>query len=96
LLLNDHTGDFWNVWVDQKPESVLRCNDIMQGVFVPAGRHTIEFRYQPPQTMLRVSLAAFALGILLGGYVLVAHFLRRPQAPARPADNSIQANPKAA
>jgi hypothetical protein len=96
LLLNDHTGDFWNVWVDQKPGSVLRCNDIMQGVFVPPGRHTIEFRYQPPQTMLRVSLSAFALGILLGGYVFVAHFVRRPQAPSPAAGNPSQTNPKGA
>jgi len=96
LLLNNHTGDSWNVWVDQKPGTVLRCNDIMQGVFVPAGRHTIEFRYQPPQTMLRVSLSAFALGILLGGYVLVARFLRRPQAPAPAAGKPSQTNPKGA
>jgi hypothetical protein len=96
LLLNDRTGDFWNVWVDQKPGSVLRCNDIMQGVFVPPGRHTIEFRYQPTQTMLRVSLSAFAVGILLGGYVFATHLLRRPQAPVPAAGNASQVKQKAA
>jgi uncharacterized membrane protein YfhO len=80
LLLNDHTGDYWNVWLDQKPAAMLRCNYIMQGVFVPPGRHTIEFRYQPPQKMLYTSLAAFAVGMVLGGYAFVAHFIRRPQA----------------
>ena len=82
LLLNDHTADFWNAWVDQKLTPVLRCNYIMQGIFVAPGRHTIEFRYQPPQTMLRVSLSAFALGILLAGYVVAARFVRRPPAPS--------------
>jgi hypothetical protein len=96
LLLNDHTGDSWYVWVDQTPGTVLRCNDIMQGVFVPPGRHTIEFRYQPPQSMLRVSLSAFALGILLGGYVLAARFAGRPQAPAPAVGNPSPVKPKGA
>jgi hypothetical protein len=96
LLLNDHTDSSWNVWVDQKPGAVLRCNDIMQGVFVPAGHHTIEFKYQPPQGMLRVSLGAFVLGILLGGYVCVTRFVRRPQAPSPVAANPSRTNPKRA
>jgi len=96
LLLNDRTGDYWNVWIDQKPGTVLRCNYIMQGVFVPLGRHTIEFRYQPPQKLLYTSLAAFALGIMLGGYVFVAHFIRRPQAPPPLAGQPVKPNAKAA
>jgi hypothetical protein len=87
LLLNDRTGDFWNVWVDQKPGSVLRCNYIMRGVFVPAGHHIVEFRYQPPLKLLFVSLAAFGLGILLAGVVIVTHFTRQPEtSPAAPGD----------
>jgi hypothetical protein len=96
LLLNDRTGDFWNVWVDQKRGTMLRCNDIMQGVFVPPGRHTIEFRYQPPQAMICVSVTAFALGIVLGGYAWLANILRRPQAPLPAARKQSQANSKAA
>jgi len=87
LLLNDHTGDYWNVWLDQKPAATLRCNYIMQGVFVPAGRHTIEFRYQPPTKMVYISVAAFTLGILLGGFVFLAHIAGQPQAPAPAAGN---------
>jgi hypothetical protein len=82
LLLNNHVGDYWNVWLDKKPGAMLRCNYIMQGVFVPPGRHTIEFRYEPPRKMLYTSLAAFALGILLGGYAFAAHFIRRAEAPS--------------
>jgi hypothetical protein len=96
LLLNDHTGDFWNVWIDDKPGTVLRCNYIMQGVMVPAGRHTIQFRYQPPLKMLCASLSAFALGILLGGYAFGAHLLRRQKAPPPAAGKSGQPASKAA
>jgi hypothetical protein len=81
LLLNDRTGDFWNVWVDQKPGSVLRCNYIMRGVFVPTGHHIIEFRYRPPLKQLFISLTAFGLGILLLGFVIVRHFTRKPETP---------------
>jgi hypothetical protein len=84
LLLNDHVGDFWNVWVDQKPAAMLRCNYIMRGVFVPAGRHTVEFRYQPPLQRLFISLTAFGLGILLAGYVIVTGCRREPEATAAP------------
>ncbi|HZM01826.1 MAG TPA: hypothetical protein VFC44_02285, partial [Candidatus Saccharimonadales bacterium] len=81
LLLNDHTGDYWNVWVDGKPGTVLRCNYIMRGVFVPAGQHTIEFRFQPPLNWLYVSISAFAIGILLTGYVI---FISRKGEPVAP------------
>jgi hypothetical protein len=87
LLLNDKTGEFWNVSVDQKPGSVLRCNYIMRGVFVPPGHHRIEFRYQPPLKLLFISLTAFGLGILLAGVVIVTHFRRKPETPpASPAN----------
>lgn len=81
LLLNDRTGDYWNVWVDQKPAGVLRCNFIMRGVFVPPGHHTIEFRYQPPLKLFYVSLATFGLGILLAGFVIVTNCKRKPEPP---------------
>jgi hypothetical protein len=87
LLLNDRTGDYWNVWVDQKPASVLRCNYIMRGVFVPPGRHTIEFRFQAPLQWLYVSVSAFAIGILLVGYVVITRFVRPPELAAAPGQS---------
>jgi hypothetical protein len=90
LLLNDRTGDFWNVWVDKMPGSVLRCNDIMRGVFVPAGHHIVEFRYQPPLKLLFVSLTAFGLGILLAGVVIVTRFTRQPETPTASPGNATE------
>jgi hypothetical protein len=84
LLLNDRTGDSWNVLVDQKPAPFLRCNHIMQGTFVPAGHHTIEFRYQPSLKLLFISLSAFGLGILLAGYVIFTNFKREPEPSPAP------------
>ncbi len=75
LLLNDRTGDYWEVTVDGQPAPFLRCNYIMQGTFVPPGHHKVEFRYRP---LLAVSLTAFAFGLALAGYVTVTNFRRKP------------------
>jgi hypothetical protein len=77
LLLNDRTGDYWGVWVDGKPAPILRCNYIMRGVYLPAGPHTVEFRFQAPLQWLYVSSAMFGVGILLAGCAAVARFRRR-------------------
>jgi hypothetical protein len=79
LLLNDRTGEYWKVWVDGNPSPVLRCNYIMRGVFLPAGRHTIEFRFQAPLQWLYVSLAAYIIGLGLVGYVIVSRFKGPPE-----------------
>jgi hypothetical protein len=79
LLLNDRIAASWKAWVDKKPVPVLRCNYIMRGVALPAGEHTVEFRFQPPLTTLYVSLSGWAVGLLLAGYLF---FQRKSQEPA--------------
>jgi uncharacterized membrane protein YfhO len=51
--------------VDGRPETLLRCNFVMRGVQLPAGRHTVEFRFDPPYHLLYVSLSGIGLGLLL-------------------------------
>ena len=58
------------MWTDA-PQTLLRCNYIMQGAFFPPGAHTIEFRFQPPVRLFYVSLAAVLLGLVLLGLVIV-------------------------
>ena len=56
---------------DGKPETLLRCNYLMQGVRVPAGTHDVEFRFAPPLRSLYVSLAGIAFALLLAGVLAV-------------------------
>ena len=72
LLLNDKYDANWKVSVDGQTAPLLRCNYVMRGVQVPAGDHTVEFRYEPPLRMLYVSLAATAMLLALLGYVVWA------------------------
>jgi hypothetical protein len=69
LLLNDRFHSDWKVWVDDKPEKILRCNYLVRGVLLPPGNHTVTFRFQPPSmfwwTFVVVNAGAL-LGVLIG------------------------------
>ena len=67
LLLNDRFDPNWKVFVDGKPQPLLRCNYIMRGVQLPAGTHQVEFRFEPPVRALYVSLAGVVVGLALAG-----------------------------
>jgi hypothetical protein len=81
LLLNDKFDPNWRVLVDGKPAGLLRCNFIMRGVLVPAGPHTVEFKFTLPHGPLYVTLTAMGIGVLLCGCLFVAT-RRRPESPA--------------
>ncbi len=74
LLLNDKYDPNWRVIVDGKPAELLRCNYIMRGVYLPAGSHTVEFRFSLPLRPLFVTLAAITTGLILIGLLV---FLQR-------------------
>ena len=78
LLLNERIADPWKAWVDGKPAPLLRCDYIMRGVFLPAGSHNIEFRFQPPLNTLYISLSAWVVGLLLPIFL----FFTRRSAPS--------------
>jgi hypothetical protein len=67
LLLNDRWHPDWQVTVDGQPAPLLRANFIMRGVAVPAGEHTVEFRFNPPHGTLWISLSAIGVGLILVG-----------------------------
>lgn len=77
LLLNDRFDPGWKLWVDDKPETILRCNYIARGVSLPPGNHTVTFRFQP-HTMFWWTFAAVCVGLLLS----VAIAVRRPSLAA--------------
>jgi hypothetical protein len=72
LLLNDKYHPDWQVLVDGKTETLLRCNYLMRGVYLQPGSHTVEFRWEARVNGLYISLAAVVGGMLLLGYLAVA------------------------
>jgi hypothetical protein len=69
LLLNDKYDPHWRVTVDGKPATLLRCNFLMRGVQVPPGKHTVDFDFSLPNKPLYVTVAGFATGILICGFL---------------------------
>ena len=57
------------MWIDGKQAKPLRVNTCLRGVEVPAGTHTIEWRFMSESfhTGLRISLGTlvFAVGLLI-------------------------------
>lgn len=37
----------WNAFVDGKPSAYAKVNYVLRGMFLPAGKHDIEFRFEP-------------------------------------------------
>jgi len=72
LLLNDKYDPSWKVFVDGKPDKVLRCNFIMRGVALPAGDHQVAFRFEPRISGLYISIVSTGLCLVLLGIVVFA------------------------
>ena len=68
LLVNDKHDPDWNVYVDGKPEPLLRANFIMRGVYLTPGKHQVEFRFKPSTGPLWFSASAIGAALALFGY----------------------------
>jgi hypothetical protein len=64
----------WKAFLDGEPVHVFQTNGILLGVLIPAGEHTLEFRYDRSAFLkgVTVSFASFGVSLLfiLGGYFL--------------------------
>ena len=89
LLLNDRFDPNWKVFVDGRPETLLRCNFIMRGVYLKPGSHRVEFRFIQPMGTFYVSLAAVALGGLLSVLLFIV-----PSGVPADKDNAPRSLPK--
>ena len=85
LLLNDRFDPDWHLQVDGRPQTLLRCNYLMRGAFLPPGPHTVEFMFQPRHQALYVSLASVTAALALLG--VVAWTGRRGESGSRETPN---------
>jgi len=80
LVLNEGFGDGgWQVAVDGKRATDLHANYLYQGVAIPAGEHSVHFRYRPRSFTIGAAIsltAGIAILILLATPTL-ARFARR-------------------
>ena len=63
LVLADHWDVGWHAYLDGRQVPVLQTNHAIRGVEVPAGKATLEFRYEP---------ASLTWGLRISGLALLA------------------------
>ena len=70
LVLTDTWFPGWYATVDGVAQAIRRANHALRAVWVPAGRHTVEFRYAPHsvRTGLGISLAALVLTLVVAAH----------------------------
>lgn len=59
----------WNAFIDGKKAEIIRVDYALRGVNLPAGNHTIEFKFEPQSYKLGNTLALIAS---LAAYILLA------------------------
>ncbi len=77
LLVNDKHDPDWTVFVDGKPEPLLRANFIMRAVYLTPGKHQVEFRFEPSRGSLWFSASAIGASLALLGFTRFSR-ARRP------------------
>ena len=56
----------WNAYIDGKESSIYRVNYTLRGLEIPAGKHTIEFKFEPQVIETGSTITLFSsLGMLL-------------------------------
>jgi len=74
----------WNAYIDGELSPHFRVNYVLRAMIIPAGKHTIEFKFEPKAyyTGNKISLASSLLLILaIAGYVFAGIRKRKQQNP---------------
>jgi hypothetical protein len=71
-VINDHFEDEWTATVNGRPVPLLRVNEIMMGVALPAGSSDVVLRYAPSQLPAYIGLLTWIALLLIGASRLMA------------------------
>ncbi len=70
VVLADAYFPGWRASIDGRPELVLRANDVVRAVAVPAGQHDVVFRYEP-DSFRRGAMLALLSPVSFGALAIV-------------------------
>jgi hypothetical protein len=89
--------DGWNAYLDGKLVDHIRVNYILRGMPVPAGKHSIEFKFEPREYQIGNTVtwisSVLMLAIVFGG-IFYAFRTRAPEAEVTPKADSVKTSVK--
>jgi uncharacterized membrane protein YfhO len=74
----------WHAYIDGKEVAMVKTNFLLRGVHVPAGKHTVEFRFISPsfEQGRMISMAANGIILLIGALGLFGWYRQRQRSEA--------------
>ena len=63
----------WTATVDGEPVEIARANYILRAIQVPAGKHVVEFKFDPQSVHTTEAIAYTALAILFVGFLFLLY-----------------------
>ncbi len=67
----------WTATIDGKPADIARTDYILRAMNVPAGKHTIEMRFDPQSLHITEGIAYGAMALLLVGVIILIWIYRK-------------------
>ena len=67
----------WTATIDGKPADIARADYILRAMTVPAGKHTIEMRFDPQSLHITEGIAYGAMALLLVGVIILIWIYRK-------------------
>ncbi|MDQ2808548.1 MAG: YfhO family protein [Chloroflexota bacterium] len=78
LILADQAFPGWTATVDGRPAAIHTADHALRGVYVPAGSHLVQFRYQPASLRWGAAISGVAGLVALGLIALPRRRRRHP------------------
>lgn len=69
--------DGWHITIDGQPAELARADYILRTMYVPAGQHTIEMRFDPTSLHVTEGIAYGALALLVIGIIVAVLIAKR-------------------
>jgi Bacterial membrane protein YfhO len=82
----------WKAYIDSKEAPIVKVNYVLRGLAVPAGKHSIELRFEPQSfktgDMISLIVGILSILIFLAGAWWIWRDIQRENKTARKADNA--------